>query len=82
MIVPQTLYSLRNLFKICKEYDIVPMDECYDIFHMQLDVVVIFDKYSFIKIAAKFYGESMNEYPVKNDYFLGKSRSINYIYLN
>ena len=81
-MVPETLNSLRNLFKINKEYDIVPMDDCCKIFEMQLNVIIHFDLSNFIKTAVKFYGELLNEYPEKNDYFLDKSNKMTfYIYL-
>lgn len=69
-----SLSSLSCLFYIIKDYEILPIERCDEVFDLQIALCEKYDLSIFINIAAKFYGDMLNRY--SNDmahvYYLDK----------
>lgn len=73
---PQTLNSLRNLFRINDEHNIVTSESCYEIFELQMELIEKCVLSIFLEIGLEFYSELLHGYPGKKDYFLERSNYI------
>ena len=79
-----SLSSLSCLFYIIKDYEILPIERCDEVFDLQIALCEKYDLSIFINIAAKFYGDMLNRY--SNDmahvYYLDKSNEFKIIPIN